>query len=89
MHHSFHGGGHLARSPSSGVLLHDCPLFSSMGLSRVLKKTLQVWPTSQPKLHLTNRKLNGQRPLRHGAGQELPTLLPSLTCIYQAQASLW
>lgn len=36
--HSFHGGGHLACSPSSFVLLHDRPPFPYRGLSRVLKK---------------------------------------------------
>lgn len=28
------------------------------------------------------QKARRPRPLRHGAGQELPTLLPSLVCIY-------
>lgn len=38
MHHSFHRGGHLAGSPSPGVLLHDCPPFPYRGLCRALEE---------------------------------------------------
>lgn len=80
MHHSFHGGGHLACSPSSFVLLHDRPPFPYRGLSRVLNTSGLVNITAQTPFD--KQKARRPRPLRHGAGQELPTLLPSLVCIY-------
>lgn len=77
MHHSFHGGGHLACSPSSGALLHDCPPFPYRGLSRVLKNHHRPAQHHSPNSRLTNRKLKYKAPQAMVQDRSCPLSFPA------------